>query len=274
VDTGLISPETGRTAEQLASLAIFGNTEGVPTATTLLGIPSLVANPVVTILGRGVQKGFQTAYDILFPDQPSEMGSQIDAFMNSDPEAQAAAIGPPAPNPVSVSTEATPEAQALVSESIQAQAEANANAIAAQSQAEAQAQAQDAALAAQAEATPSAAPAPAPAAAPAGTDQGLANADAQAAADASGGGGGGKVLCTAYFDMGMIPRDVFKADCYYARDRISRTTLRGYQLWATPLVKTVKSVRVITWVFRPFVTAWANQMAYEMGTIKRWSPLG
>jgi hypothetical protein len=77
-------------------------------------------------------------------------------------------------------------------------------------------------------------------------------------------------LCTAYCDMGYLPREIYKLDRRYGVSlyRNDPSLIWGYRKWATPIAEFIKTdtlaakaTRAVMW---PIVKAWAEQMAHEM----------
>jgi len=84
------------------------------------------------------------------------------------------------------------------------------------------------------------------------------------------GGGGGTVLCTAYCDMGYLPREIYSLDRRYGVKlyRHDPELIHGYRMWATPIANFIqkdnlisKAARAVVW---PVVEAWAEEMAHIM----------
>ena len=84
------------------------------------------------------------------------------------------------------------------------------------------------------------------------------------------GGGGGTVLCTAYCNMGYLPREIYSLDRRYGVKlyRHDPELIHGYRMWATPIANFIqkdnlisKAVRAVMW---PVVEAWAEEMAHIM----------
>ena len=84
------------------------------------------------------------------------------------------------------------------------------------------------------------------------------------------GGSGGTVLCTAYCDMGYLPREIYSLDRRYGVKlyRHDPELIHGYRMWATPIANFIqkdnlisKAVRAVMW---PVVEAWAEEMAHIM----------
>jgi hypothetical protein len=83
-------------------------------------------------------------------------------------------------------------------------------------------------------------------------------------------GSGGTVLCTAYCDMGYLPREIYSLDRRYGVKlyRHDPELIHGYRMWATPIANFIqkdnlisKAVRAVMW---PVVEAWAEEMAHIM----------
>ena len=86
----------------------------------------------------------------------------------------------------------------------------------------------------------------------------------------AGSSGDGTVLCTAYCNMGYLPREIYKLDRRYGVSlyRNDPSLILGYRKWATPIAEFIKTdtlaakaTRAVMW---PIVKAWAEQMAHEM----------
>jgi hypothetical protein len=105
---------------------------------------------------------------------------------------------------------------------------------------------------------------------------------------ASGGSGGGsgsssasssssKILCCAYYELGYLPRDIWRLDQRYGvwLHRNNRKLMNGYHAWAAPLADFVKrdtvGGKVARKVMWPIVKAWAEEMAHTMSPEKHKS---
>ena len=94
----------------------------------------------------------------------------------------------------------------------------------------------------------------------------------------SGGGGGSqKILCCAYYELGYLPREIWRLDQRYGvwLHRNNRKLMNGYHAWAAPLADFVKKdtiggkvARKVMW---PIVKAWAEEMAHTMSPEKHKS---
>jgi len=83
-------------------------------------------------------------------------------------------------------------------------------------------------------------------------------------------GNAGTVLCTAYCDMGYLPREIYSLDRRYGVKlyRHDPELIHGYRMWATPIANFIqkdnlisKALRAVMW---PVVEAWAEEMAHIM----------
>lgn len=76
VTTGHISPETGRTAEQIASTFVFGNPTGVPTPSSIFGfLPLAPVQKGLSIAIKGAKQGISALNE--------ELGNPWGKFVNS-----------------------------------------------------------------------------------------------------------------------------------------------------------------------------------------------
>lgn len=78
-----------------------------------------------------------------------------------------------------------------------------------------------------------------------------------------------KILCCAYYNLGYLPREIWRLDQRYGvwLHRHDPELMRGYHAWAAPLADFVqedtavaRTVRAILW---PIVKAWAEEMAHK-----------
>ena len=92
-----------------------------------------------------------------------------------------------------------------------------------------------------------------------------------------GGGGSSKILCCAYYELGYLPREIWRLDQRYGvwLHRNNRKLMNGYHAWAAPLADFVKKdtiggkvARKVMW---PIVKAWAEEMAHTMSPEKHKS---
>jgi len=91
--------------------------------------------------------------------------------------------------------------------------------------------------------------------------------------DSGGGGGGGggldTVLCSAYYSLGYLPREIWRLDQRYGvwLHRNDPELMEGYHAWAAPLAeyiqKDTRGAKVARAVMWPIVKAWAAEMAHR-----------
>ena len=87
-----------------------------------------------------------------------------------------------------------------------------------------------------------------------------------------GGGGGGPldtVLCSAYYSLGYLPREIWRLDQRYGvwLHRNDPELMEGYHAWAAPLAeyiqKDTRGAKVARAVMWPIVKSWAAEMAHR-----------
>lgn len=84
----------------------------------------------------------------------------------------------------------------------------------------------------------------------------------------------GKVICTELARQGYLPKEIWHADELFAKKYIPMGTIEVYHFWAKPLVRLMQKSHLITEIVSPYGIAWANHMAYQMGTVQKDSWLG
>lgn len=86
----------------------------------------------------------------------------------------------------------------------------------------------------------------------------------------AGSSGDGTVMCTAYCEMGYLPKAIWALDRRYGVKmyRNDPTLIEGYHMWGVPVANYLrkqtfgaKVLRAIMW---PIVKAWAEEMAHNM----------
>lgn len=83
-------------------------------------------------------------------------------------------------------------------------------------------------------------------------------------------GDGGTVICTALYEMGILPEDIYNLDSQFGQ----RVSLKdpelgdGYRLWATPVAEYIKGntigSKIALSIVAPLAKAWAQEMAHIM----------
>lgn len=87
--------------------------------------------------------------------------------------------------------------------------------------------------------------------------------------DSGGGGGEDKILCCAYYNLGYLPREIWRLDQRYGvwLHRNDPELMEGYHAWAAPLAeyiqKDTRGAKVARAVMWPIVKAWAAEMAHK-----------
>ncbi len=85
----------------------------------------------------------------------------------------------------------------------------------------------------------------------------------------AGGGGVEKILCCAYYNLGYLPREIWRLDQRYGvwLHRNDPELMEGYHAWAAPLAeyiqKDTRGAKVARAVMWPIVKAWAAEMAHN-----------
>ena len=89
------------------------------------------------------------------------------------------------------------------------------------------------------------------------------------AGGSAGGGGEDKILCCAYYNLGYLPREIWRLDQRYGvwLHRNDPELMEGYHAWAAPLAeyiqKDTRGAKVARAVMWPIVKAWAAEMAHR-----------
>ena len=89
------------------------------------------------------------------------------------------------------------------------------------------------------------------------------------AGGSAGGGGAEKILCCAYYNLGYLPREIWRLDQRYGvwLHRNDPELMEGYHAWAAPLAeyiqKDTRGAKVARAVMWPIVKAWAAEMAHR-----------
>ena len=80
----------------------------------------------------------------------------------------------------------------------------------------------------------------------------------------------GTVMCTAYYEMGKLPADVWSLDKRYGVKmyREDPLLIEGYHMWGVPVANFIRkqniAARACRFVMWPIVKAWAEEMAHCM----------
>lgn len=85
-----------------------------------------------------------------------------------------------------------------------------------------------------------------------------------------GGDPGTKVICTALYNMGLLPHDIYVLDAQFGLKVNAEDPELGdgYRFWATPVAEYIKGSsvgsRIARAIIKPIATAWAQEMAHIM----------
>jgi len=74
-------------------------------------------------------------------------------------------------------------------------------------------------------------------------------------------------LCTAFFEMKDLPRNIYKYDKLYGQ-QVNRNIYEGYAIWGKPMAERVKNKKLAYKIMKPIVCAWAEQMAFDLSKSK------
>jgi len=74
-------------------------------------------------------------------------------------------------------------------------------------------------------------------------------------------------LCTAFFEMKDLPRNIYKYDKLYG-EQVNRRIYDGYAIWGKPMAERVKNKKLAYKIMKPIVCAWAEQMAFDLSNGK------
>jgi len=86
----------------------------------------------------------------------------------------------------------------------------------------------------------------------------------------AGSSGDGTVMCTAYCEMGYLPKEIWKLDRRYGVKmyRNDPELIEGYHMWGVPVANYLRKqtfgAKVLRAVMWPIVKAWAEEMAHNM----------
>ncbi len=84
---------------------------------------------------------------------------------------------------------------------------------------------------------------------------------------------GGKIICTELYRQGKMDQVTYMADQKFGLLQ-SADVMRGYHLWASPVVALMRKSSAITYLVSLLALPWARHMSYQMGVSKEDSLLG
>ncbi len=100
------------------------------------------------------------------------------------------------------------------------------------------------------------------------------NAEAQIkASDAQKPGGGLSAMCTATYEQGLLPYNIWKADTEFGQ-KLPKEVMRGYHSFGVPVANLIRKFPLLVYITLPFVNSWAYEMAYREGKYHKSNLLG
>lgn len=81
------------------------------------------------------------------------------------------------------------------------------------------------------------------------------------------------MLCTELHRQGLLPDEIYRADCDYAKT-LPSDTVSGYRAWAKYLVPVMAKSRLFTKFVGIFVRAWAYHAAHKAGLVPEGNRFG
>ncbi|MCG8510390.1 MAG: hypothetical protein MI741_14275, partial [Rhodospirillales bacterium] len=85
---------------------------------------------------------------------------------------------------------------------------------------------------------------------------------------------GSRVICTELVRQGRLDTGLYFLDLRFAEQRLSPAHLRGYHLWAVPLVRLMRRSRLATAIIAPLARWRAEEVAHILGKRRRGSLRG
>ncbi|MFA0482427.1 hypothetical protein AB4648_27555, partial [Vibrio splendidus] len=89
-----------------------------------------------------------------------------------------------------------------------------------------------------------------------------------------GGRGGSRVICTHFYQKGMLDRNVWRADLEFTELKLSKTTVKGYHYWAVPYVELMRKYSFFEKIMFPIAKFRAIELAYQMNVVDKGSLRG
>lgn len=77
--------------------------------------------------------------------------------------------------------------------------------------------------------------------------------------------GSSRVICTHFFNRGLLSKELWVADLRYTQHNISETTVRGYHFWAIPYVRLMRRCKLAERFMLPLARWRAEELAYQAG---------
>ncbi|MEF1255443.1 hypothetical protein [Vibrio sp. M260112] len=86
--------------------------------------------------------------------------------------------------------------------------------------------------------------------------------------------GRSRVICTHFYQKGMIERNIWRADLEFTQQNLSATTVRGYHYWAIPYVELMRNHSFFEKIMLPIAKYRAIELAYQMNVLDKGSIRG
>ncbi|MAV64747.1 MAG: hypothetical protein CMG00_06105 [Candidatus Marinimicrobia bacterium] len=86
-------------------------------------------------------------------------------------------------------------------------------------------------------------------------------------------GGGVSAVCTATYEQGLLPYNIWKADTDFG-NKLPKQIVKGYHSFGVPIANLIRKFPLLAYVTLPFVNSWAYEMAYREGKHHKSNLLG
>ncbi len=86
--------------------------------------------------------------------------------------------------------------------------------------------------------------------------------------------GGMSAVCTEMHRQGFLSDEMFHDEQWAVDLIVDDNMIRGYHVWAVPLVGVMKKSKIVTALLKPLVRGWATYMTYKIGKTEKYSLVG
>lgn len=86
--------------------------------------------------------------------------------------------------------------------------------------------------------------------------------------------GSSRVICTHFYQKGMLSRELWRADMEYTLQHLPQSMVNGYHLWAIPYVRLMRKSPLAEKLMYPIAYHRAREIAYQMGYLEKGSIRG
>ena len=80
-----------------------------------------------------------------------------------------------------------------------------------------------------------------------------------------GGGGGSPCVCTALWELGLMPDEIYNAEGWVMARFVDEEITVGYHWFGMPLARAIRGSRLLQWIFLPLALAWAHELNRQAG---------